>query len=154
MHKDVLSFNQVRIDQDFLKEIWLLDPRTLENIDGAKLSAYALALSQYIVFLKFQCNETKAEIYRLTTYIERSISLALTDNPKLAREHGTKKAATEVLISTREDLMASQTKLEALKLENMKTEGMDKAISELIATIKRELTRRENELYQVRMARK
>lgn len=154
MNKDVLSYSQVRINNDFLKEIWTMDPKTLEGIDGAKLSAYAVALSQYIIFLKFQCNKAKAEMYRLTTYIERSISLALTDKPELSKKYGTKKAAADYLISTREDLMEAQGSLEALKQEDIQTEGMDKAISELIATIKRELTRRENELYQTRMERK
>ena len=154
MNKDVLSFNQIQINNDFLKEIWTMDPRGLDTIEGSKLSSYAIALSQYLIYLKYECNKTKAEIYRLNTYIDRTISLCLSTSPKLVREYGTKKAATEYLLTTDDELIESQSKLESLKIEDITMEGMDKVLSELIATIKRELTRRENELYQVRMERK
>jgi len=44
--------------------------------------------------------------------------------------------------------------MEALQDELLLLEGIDKTISELIATFKRELTRRENELYATRQERK
>ena len=50
--------------------------------------------------------------------------------------------------------MDAQAKLDNLHTELLQTEGIDKCISELVATLKRELTRRENELYQVRVERK
>ena len=50
--------------------------------------------------------------------------------------------------------MEAEAKLDELKIEMIQVDGMEKNISELIATIKRELTRRENELYATRQERK
>ena len=154
MDKDVLSFTEIQINNDFLKEIWTMNPKNLDELKGSKLSSYAVALSMYLIYFKYQRNKDKAEIQRLNTYIERTISLSLAGSPDLLKKFNTKKAATEYLITTNLELMSSQTKLEAVKKDILQTEGMDKAISELIATIKRELTRRENELYQTRMERR
>jgi len=44
--------------------------------------------------------------------------------------------------------------MEPLKDEIVLVEGMDKVIGELISSFKRELTRRENELYRIRQERK
>lgn len=152
MNEDVLSFTKVRVDSDLITKIWQLDPKTLEHIDGAELSSYALALSQYLVYFTYQRNLTKAEQHRLGKFIDRTISLVMTDED--VKRFKTKAAATDYIISTNTDLMDAQTKLDAIQIELIRIEGMDKVVSELIATIKRELTRRENELYQVRAERK
>ena len=154
MNKDALSFENIQINNDLINEIWKFDPRTLDNVDGAKLSSYAMALAQYLIYFTYQRNLTKAEVTKLSTYIDRTISLTMTDDPDILKKHKTKTAATEYLVSTNMDLMEAQSKLDALKREITQTEGIDKVVSELIATIKRELTRRENELFQVRMERK
>ena len=154
MNEDVLSFQQIQINHDLLNEVWAFDPRTLDTLKGAKLSSYAMALAQYLIYFTYQRNLSRAEVHRLNTFVERTISLALSAEPALLKEHKTKKAATEYLVSTDMKLMESQGQLEALRTELTQTEGMDKVISELIATIKRELTRRENELYQVRRERR
>ena len=44
--------------------------------------------------------------------------------------------------------------IEDLKLELIKTEGIDKAINEYIATFKKELSRREQELFATRAERR
>jgi hypothetical protein len=44
--------------------------------------------------------------------------------------------------------MQIQLELDTLQDELFLLQGMDKTISELIASFRRELTRRENELYQ------
>jgi hypothetical protein len=154
MNPDVMSFTSIQISNDLLNEIWKFDPRTLDTLKGAKLSSYAMALAQYLIYFTYQRNLSKAEVHRLNAIIERTISLALSADPSLLKMHKTKKAATEYLVSTDMKLMESQGQLEALKTELTQTEGMDRVISELIATIKRELTRRENELYQVRRERR
>jgi len=154
MNNDVLSFENIKINQSLIDEIWALDPRTLEQIDGIKLSIYAVALSQYLIYFASQKNKSKAEEYKLTKYIDRTVSLILSDNTDLIKKYKTKTAAHDYLISTNESLMEAQTKKENIKLELMRISGLDKAISELIATIKRELTRRENELYAIRRERK
>ena len=152
MDKDVLSFTQVRINNDVLNDIWTLDPRNLDNIDGSKLSTYSVALAQYLIYFKYQVNLTRAEVHRKSKFIERTLSLSMTN--ELVKKYKTKTAAADYLISTDESLIAAQTKLDALQEELLKVDGMDKVVSELIATIKRELTRRENELYEIRRERR
>lgn len=151
MDKDVLSFTQVKVDNGLLNEIWTLDPRSLEAIDGINLSSYALALSQYLIYFTYQRNLTKAEQHRLSKYIDRRVSILISEGNKKFK---TKSEAADYYISLEEDLLESQSKLEVIHKELMHIEGIDKVISELIATIKRELTRRENELYQVRVERR
>ena len=152
MQQDVLSFTNIKINNDLLDEIWNLDPKTLESIDGPKLSSYALALSQYLVYFTYQKNLSRAEIYQLNKYIDRTASIIMVEKPD--KKYKTKAATIDYIVTTSEPLMKAQTKLDALQQELIYIEGMDKVISELIATIKRELTRRENELYQVRMDRR
>jgi hypothetical protein len=154
MDQDVLSFEKIRINHDLLEEVWTLDPRQLEHIKGHVLSSYAIALAQYLVYFTYQRNMSKAEQHKKNKYMERKTSLMLSSDPDLLKKYKTKAAAKDFLVSTDEDLMLVQTSLDALYEELMWIEGMDKVISELIATIKRELTRRENELYQVRMERR
>ena len=154
MEKDVLSFEKIRVNQDLIDEVWSLDPRNLEHIDGIKLSSYAMVLAQYLIYFTSQRNKSKAESVKLTRYIDRRVSLLLSQNKDFMKEYKTKAAATDYLITTQEDLMESQSRLEAIQQELMHIEGVDKQISELIATLKRELTRRENELYTVRQERR
>lgn len=154
MDKEALSFSEVKINNDFLKEIWQLDPRTLDQIDGAKLSSYAVALAQYLIYFNFQRNQTKAEIHRINTYVERRISMALITEMDLPKACKTKKAAADYLVTSDMELMRLQEDLDRYRKEILQVEGMGRVVSELIATIKRELTRRENELYQIRRERK
>lgn len=151
MNEDVLSFSQVKVDNGLLNEVWRLDPRLLDQIDGATLSSYALALAQYLIYFTHQRNITRAEQHRLNKYIDRNVSLTIAGDEK---KYKTKGSATDYIVSTSTDLMAVQSKLDTLHMELLQTEGMEKSVSELIATIKRELTRRENELYQVRIERR
>lgn len=148
------SFENISINYDLLNEIWNFDPRQLDTISGADLSKYAMCLSQYLIYFTYERNKTKAEIHRLNKYMDRNISLKLSNNKDILKEHKTKADAINYLISVEEDLLEKQSKLDELNLELIKIEGIDKSISELIATIKRELTRRENELYTVRRERR
>ncbi len=154
MDKEVLSFTKIVINHNLLDEIWKLDPRSMDHIDGVKLSSYSVALAQYLIYFTYQRNLARAEQYRLDKYIDRTVSIVVTSDTELLKKYKTKAAATDYIVSTNESLMAAQTQLDALHAELMQTENMDKVISELIATLKRELTRRENELYQVRVERK
>jgi hypothetical protein len=154
MNGDVLSFTQIEIDNDLLNEIWAFNPRTLDQIDGVKLSIYNIALAQYLIYFTYQRNIAKAELHKLNKYIDRSVSIALSADPVLQKKYGTKTAATDYLITTREDLIEAETKADNLQRELSCIDGIDKTVSELIATLKRELTRRENELHQVRMERR
>lgn len=154
MDQGALSFTKVTIDNDLLDEIWKFDPRNLDNVPGHKLSTYAVALSQYLIYFTYQKNKSRAEIHRISKFIERTVSMVLSDNVDMIKKYKTKSAATDALVMTNEQLMESQAKLDALQLEMIQVDGVEKSISELIATIKRELTRRENELYAARQERR
>jgi hypothetical protein len=154
MDEDALSFTKVKINSDLLDEIWSFDPRTLDNVQGHLLSTYAVALSQYLIYFTYQKNKSRAEIHRLTKFIDRTVSLSLSSDPKLLKAHKTKAAAHDYIITDSPELMEAEAKLDNLKIEMIQVDGMEKNISELIATIKRELTRRENELYATRQERR
>lgn len=152
LEEGVLSFTQVRVNHDLLSEVWGLDARTLDTIDGSVLSMYAVTLAQYLIYFTYQRNLTKVEIHRKNKFIERTLSLSM--RKELIKQYGTKAAASDYLITNDENLIAIQSALDDLQEELLKIDGMDKVISELIATIKRELTRRENELYEIRRERR
>lgn len=152
INRDVFCFEKVTINKSLLDEIWAFDPRTLDNLDGVVLSKYTIALAQYLIYYNVQKNKTKAEIYKLNKFIERTMSINIT--PEVHKKYKTKSAASDFLIATIPLLSEAQEKLDNFHYELNLIEGIDKSISELIATIKRELTRRENELYAVRMERK
>jgi hypothetical protein len=153
MDNDVMSFTNIHINSDLLNEIWAFDPVELDHVDGAKLSSYAVCLAQYLIYFTYQRNLAKAEQHKKNKYIDRTVSLIMSSDKELQKIK-TKTSAVDFIISTNEALMEAQTVSDALQQELNYIEGMDKAVSELIATIKRELTRRENELYQVRAERR
>ena len=154
MDADALSFTKVQINSSLLDEIWAFDPRTLDTIPGHTLSTYAVALSQYLIYFTYQKNKTRAEIHRVSKFIERTVSLILSEDKELLKKYKTKGVATDALIMSNDALMRAQERLDDMNLEMIHVDGMDKSVSELIATIKRELTRRENELYTARQERK
>lgn len=154
MLEDALSYKNISPDFNFLDEVWKFDPKTLDIVDGITLSKYGMALAQYLIFYTYQRNLVKAEIYRISSYIERRVASECVDNADLLKKLKTKTSVQDYLVTNNDDLMKRQEILDKLHIELIYTEGIDKTISELIATIKRELTRRENELYEVRMERR
>jgi hypothetical protein len=154
MQKDVLSFTHIELNNDLLNEVWKFDPRKLDELDGATLSSYAVCLAQYLIYYTYQRNLARAEQHKLDRYIDRTVSIIITSDTEYLKKYKTKAAATDFIVSMNESLMSAQSKLDDLHTELLQTEGIDKCVGELIATVKRELTRRENELYQVRVERK
>lgn len=154
MDPDMMVFTKIQINYDLLNEVWKFDPRRLDEIKGVTLSSYTIVLAQYLIYFTYQKNIVKADVHRLNKMIDRTVSLILSKDKNLLKEHKTKSSAIDFLISTDSYLMETQSKLDVLNRELTHIEGMDKTISELIATIKRELTRRENELYTTRMERR
>lgn len=146
------SFENIKINNDLINNIWNLDAQTLDQIDGAELSKYAVALSQYLIYFNVEKNKLKADLYKKNKFIERTISISLT--PEVQKKYKTKAAATDYLVGMNPDLSKSQDEIDTIQYELNLIDGLDKSITELIATIKRELTRRENELYQIRRERR
>lgn len=149
--KDFMIFSKIKVELPYIESIWKIDPRQIEHIEGGVLSSYAMALSQYLIYFTYQRNLIKAEQHRLNNYIDRRVSVVILED---AKKYKSKTSAVDFIVSQSEDLMEKQAKLDEIHVELIHTEGIDKAISELIATIKRELSRRDNELYQTRMERR
>lgn len=151
MDKDVLSFTKVKPPQDLIDEIWCLNVKNLQHIADIDISRYTIALSQWLIYYRAQVNQTKAQINKLKSDMEFLISTWMT--PDLLKEHKTKTAAREYLINTQPETSSMRDLLEKLQRDMAKVEGIDKAATELITSLKRELTRRENELYTMRKER-
>ena len=148
----VYSFTNLKINFDFLNEVWAFDPKTMEGKDTVLISQYIIALSQYLIYFTFEKNKNKAEIHKLTRYIDNVIGISMT--PTFIKKYATKTEARVAFISESADLSMANDKLSLCKYEDDSLENIDKGISELIAALKRELTRRDNELSVVKYERR
>jgi hypothetical protein len=94
---------------------------------------------------------TKAEVYDLGNKIDRTVALMMASYSKeMLKKFDTKAAKVDYIISSDSELTEAQDRLDELKKDLICLDGVDKSIYELIATIKRELTRRENEFYHTK----
>jgi len=152
MEKKDLLFRNMEPDKEYIEKVFHFDIRKLEATDGIEISQYCIALSQYLIFLTYQINKTKAELATKKRMVEGALDILLTK--ELVKEYGTKTNAVAHIMSTSKELIELDRAMEPLKDELTIVEGMDRAIGELIASFKRELTRRENELYRIRQERK
>lgn len=151
MDAGVRLFEKVSPDLEFITEIMEFDARKLDTLSGSMVSKYATALAQYLIYFRSEINKTRVSVYQKQRALDSGIDLVLTK--EVLKRYKTKSAAVEYMISNSEPLTKIRTGLNLLKEELMHVEGIDKTISDLIATLKRELTRRENELYTVRKER-
>lgn len=152
MDQDVLSFKNARPPQEFIDEVFALDVRTLDTIDERKISQYAMALAQYLIYFRAKQNEAKAESFRLQRKLELSTTQLLTKD--ILNQYKTKKDAMSYLTANTQELYELDERIEEIKTELTLLDGIDKTIQEYIATFKRELTRRENELWEIRRERR
>ena len=151
MDKGVLSFTKVKPQDDLISEIWSFNVNSLHSLADPVLSQYVIALSQWLIYYRSQVNESKARINQLQSDIEFLVATWMTK--EILKEHKTQTAAREYLIRNNTESVVMFDSLQKLKLELIKVDGIDKAVSELIAAFKREMTRRENELYTIRKER-
>jgi len=152
MDKDVLSFTKVQPVGDLINEIWSFNVKNLHSITDSTLSQYVIALSQWLIYFKSQVNEAKAEISKLKSDIEFLVATWMTK--EILKEYKTQTAARDYLIRNNPESAVMYDKMQKLKLDLIKVEGIDKAVTELISAFKRELTRRDNELYTIRKERR
>jgi hypothetical protein len=152
MDKGVLSFKAVSPDMDIVNEVFKLDVKNISHIDGAKVSEYMSAMTQYLIYFKSQQNEGKAEAFKLQRQMDLSTTQLLTSD--IIKQYKTKADARMYLIANTKELSDLEDRIENTKVELMLIDGIDKTIHEYIAIFKRELTRRENELWETRMERK
>lgn len=152
MDKGVFLFRNVTVDNEFINEIFSFDVSSLESTDGLVLSKYAIALGQYLIYFKSEVNKTKANLHNKQRIFESTINTLMTDD--VLRTYKTKVAVREYFIQNSTQVNRDHEEIEKLKEELTLVDGIDKTVSDLIATFKRELTRRENELWQIRQERK
>lgn len=145
-------FEDMKPDKDFIETILQFDIRKLEHTDGMEISQFCIALGQYLIYLRYQLNKTKVEVAKKKRVLDGVISQRLT--PELIKRFGTKTNAVDDIMKNSKSISNLQTEMEPMRDELMLLDGLDKTISELIAAFKRELTRRENELYTIRQERK
>jgi len=151
MDKGVFLFEKVNPNIDFINEILTLDVRKLDTVLSATISKYATALSQYLIYFKAEINKTRVSIHQKQRALDSGVDQVLTKD--ILKEYKTKTAAVEYIVSNSQFLTTIRTEIDLLKEELMRVEGVDRMISDLIATLKRELTRRDNELYITRKER-
>jgi len=152
MDEGVLSFIKVQPDTDLINEIWSFNVKNLHSITDPILSQYVIALSQWLIYYKYQVNETKAQISQLKSDLEFLVATWMTK--EILKEYKTQSAARDYLIRNNSGSSIMDEKLQKLKHELIKVDGIDKAVTELISAFKRELTRRDNELYTIRKERR
>lgn len=146
MEKDLLLYQKCRPEGSLIEQVFSYDVRTLEQTDDLFISRSVIALSQYLVYFKSQYNITKSSITNKERVMEGVLFGLIT--AEVLKEHKTKKDAKAALVLSNQVLNKLQEEIDALEDELVLLDGMDKTIMELIAAFKRELTRRENELYQ------
>jgi hypothetical protein len=152
MDNGLYSFRKIEINHSFLDTIWKFNPMTLGSLDDLTVSKYSIALAQYLIFFKSELNQTKASIVKKKKFLDTSVSIAMTD--KLIKQYKTKVATTEYLITTLPELSKLSEEISELQSEVTHLDGVDKSISEYIATFKRELGRREKEIFAIRAERR
>lgn len=146
MENDLLLYQKCKPDSSIIEQVFSYDVRTLEQADDLFISKGVIALSQYLVYFKSQYNITKSSITNKERVMEGVLFGLIT--AEVLKEHKTKKDAKAALVLSNQVLNKLQEEIDALEDELVLLDGMDKTIMELIAAFKRELTRRENELYQ------
>lgn len=149
---DTQLFENMKPDKNFIETIFQFDIKKLETTDGVEVSQFCIALGQYLIYLRYQLNKTKVEVTKKKRLLDGVISQRLT--PALIKNLGTKTNAVDDIMKNSKSISRLQIEMEPMQDELMLLNGLDKTISELIAAFKRELTRRENELYTTRQERK
>lgn len=147
----MLSFQKANPDRDLIDNIFSYDVHKLETTSSIDISQYTIALSQYLIYFKSQANQNRVDIRKKQRLLDGAITQLMTK--ELLKEYKTKSATAAYLVQESEYLSRLETEIEDLKDQEILLDGIDKHISELIASFKRELTRRENEQWQTKMER-
>jgi len=151
INSTLFSFENINIDEGLMNEIWRFNPNTLDSLTDITVSKYSIALAQYLIYFTSERNKTKAIVAKKKMFLDSSLSIAM--DKDILKRYSTKKDATAFIVSTNRDFAVIDQQIEDLQEELTRLDGMDKSISELIATFKRELTRREKELFAIRQER-
>ena len=152
MDSGVMSFNKIEINHGFLEKIWKFNPITLGSLDDLTVSQYSICLAQYLIFFRSELNQTKATIAKKKKLLDSSIAIAM--DAEVIKRYKTKTAAIDFIKNSNSELSALEGEIDDLQNEVIRIDGIDKSVSEYIATFKRELTRREKEIFAIRAERR
>jgi hypothetical protein len=152
MDSGVMSFNKIEINHDFLEQVWKFNPITLGSLDDLTVSQYSICLAQYLIFFRSEFNQTKATIAKKKKLLDSSIAIAM--DADVIKKYKTKTAAIDFIKNANSELSVIEEEISDLTNEIIRIDGIDKAVSEYIATFKRELTRREKEIFAIRAERR
>jgi hypothetical protein len=152
MDEEVMSFANIKPNMSLVDEIWAFDVNNLDSLDGTTISKYVIALSQWLIYYKVQVNKARAEKNQLKADLDFLVSAWMT--PKLLKEHKTQTAARDYIIRSNAESARMFDSLNKINRDLVKVDGIDKAVTEFISAFKRELTRRDNELYAIRAERR
>jgi len=127
-------------NETLMDEIFKFDPRNLEATSAAKLSAYAIGIMQFVIFITSQINKSRVLLMQkerlLDVYINKSDDI----------KGKTKAERLKKIIEANPELKEVEKDILAIEAELKLTENYDKYLVELANNIKRELTRREAEM--------
>lgn len=145
-------FDKLELDNDIVSKALNLNPSKLDSLSDSDISKYCFALSQYLVYYKYQYNSTKREKVRLKYLIDSTVFQLLTDD--LIKRFKTKTDARNYLISS--NLKLNNLNDDLLNVENelILGDGLDESIQEVINVLKKEMSRREHEVHVTRYERK
>lgn len=153
MDKGVHLYENVKPDFEFINEIMTFDVKKLDSLEGSVVSKYAVALSQYLIFFRAEVNKAKASLHQKQRILDSEVNKILVEDKDIIKRCKTKTSAYDYIVETSDELKAIKNIADEISDELLVVEGVDKMVSDLIATLKRELTRRENELYTTRRER-
>ena len=150
MEEGMFLFENIKPNKSFINDIFSFDVNKLDSISNLEVSKFVIALSQYLIYFKYELNKTRMYLRKEQHLLEASLTQMMT--PEILKKYKTKKDARFNLVYNNAVLNSIQLKIDSFNDEVILLEGIDKTISELIAAYKRDLTRRENELYQEKHA--
>lgn len=153
MDEGMKLYQSVKPDMEYVESVMAFDVRKLDSLDGAVVSKYATALSQYLIYFRSEINKSKVNIHQKQRVLDSEVNKILIENKDILKKCKTKASAVDYVITMSDTLKIISRTINNTKDELVLVEGIDKTISDLVATLKRELTRRENELYTVRKER-
>lgn len=151
MDKGVFLTNNVGSNVEFMNEVFSYDPRNLEQTPDITISKYIIALAQYLIYFNSEYNRAKVEVLQKQRFIDGVAGQLFTK--EFLKGYKTKKDAYEAVVNNSEELTKIREEKRILNDELLLLEGQDRAISELIAALKRELTRRSNEFQTIKRER-
>jgi len=126
-------------NETLMDEIFAFDPRNLEATPSAKISEYTIGLSQFLIYFSSQINQTKVKLMQKNRVVDLAVN-------KSEVKGKTKAEIRQKVIDSDSELQQIDLDTHALEGEIKMTEGLEKYYVELINSLKRELTRREQEL--------